>query len=42
MNHFYGVESLHHPSAKSIGKGMDSGRLKEGLLEWKQYAYKWK
>ena len=40
MNHFYGVESLHHPSAKSIGKGMDSGRLKEGLLEWKQYAYK--
>tara|TARA_B100001996_G_scaffold366717_1_gene337697 strand:+ start:5462 stop:7381 length:1920 start_codon:yes stop_codon:yes gene_type:complete len=40
MNQFYGVESLHHPSAKAVGKGMDSGRLKDGLLEFKEYAYK--
>ena len=38
MNHFYGIESLHHPSAKAVGKGMDSGRLKDGLLEFKEYA----
>ena len=40
MSHFYGIESLHHPSAKAIGKGMDSGKLKEGLLEFKEWAYK--
>ena len=40
MSHFYGVESLYHPAAKAIGKGMDSGKLKEGLLEFKEWAYK--
>lgn len=40
MNHFYGIESLHHPSAKAIGKGMEVGKLKDGLLEFKEYAYK--
>lgn len=33
MGHWYGVESLNHQSAKSIGKGMASERVKEGLLE---------
>ena len=37
-SHFYGVESMNHESAlKSIGKGMDSGRIKEGLLEVDEY-----
>ena len=40
MSHFYGIESLHHPAAKAIGKGMDSGKLKEGLIEFKEWAYK--
>lgn len=35
--HWYGIESFNHPSAKSIGKGMDSERIKEGLLEVKDY-----
>jgi len=35
--HYYGVESLHWPSAKSIGKGMHPDKLKEGLLEVKKY-----
>ena len=39
-NHFYGIESLHHPSAKAVGKGMDSGKLKEGLLRFKEYIMK--
>lgn len=36
-SHFYGVESMNYESAKSIGKGMDSGRIKEGLLEVDEY-----
>ena len=32
MGHWYGVESLNHQSAKAIGKGMASDRVKEGLL----------
>lgn len=36
-SHFYGVESMKHESAKSIGKGMDSGRIKEGLIEVDEY-----
>jgi len=40
MGHFYGVESLYQPAAKAIGKGMDSGRLKDGLLKFKEWAYK--
>jgi len=40
MSHFYGVESLTHAAAKSIGKGMDSERLKDGLLKFKEWAYK--
>tara|TARA_R110001592_G_scaffold35546_1_gene120903 strand:+ start:365 stop:2389 length:2025 start_codon:yes stop_codon:yes gene_type:complete len=40
MGHFYGVESLYQPAAKAIGKGMDSERLKDGLLKFKEWAYK--
>lgn len=40
MNMFFGIESMHHPSAKAIHKGMDSGKLQEGLLQFKEYAYK--
>lgn len=36
-SHFYGVESFHQPSAKSIGKGMNVGKLQDGLLEVKEY-----
>jgi len=31
--HWYGVESLNHKTAKSVGKGMASDRMKEGLLQ---------
>lgn len=37
LAHYYGVESMHSPSAKSIGKGMASERLQEGLIEAKTY-----
>jgi radical SAM superfamily enzyme YgiQ (UPF0313 family) len=32
---FFGIESLNHESGKSIGKGMDPERLKDGLYEIK-------
>ena len=34
---FYGIESFHTPSAKSVGKGMQSGKLQDGLLEYKDH-----
>lgn len=37
LGHFYGIESLHTPSARAIGKGMDSDRIKEGLLSARKY-----
>jgi hypothetical protein len=33
----YGVESFNTPSAKSIGKGMDSEKMKQGLIDIRQY-----
>jgi hypothetical protein len=38
--HWYGIESFNHASAKSIGKGMKPERIKEGLLEVKDYFLK--
>lgn len=35
--HFYGVESFNHKSAKAVRKGMPTERVKEGLLETKEY-----
>lgn len=37
---YYGVESFNHPSAKAIGKGMKSERIKQGLLDMKDYYNK--
>ena len=34
---FYGIESFHRPSAKSVGKGMETGRLQDGLLEYRDH-----
>lgn len=35
--HFYGIESFQHSAAKVVGKGMDSERLKQGLLDARDY-----
>lgn len=40
LGHHYGIESLHYPSAQSIGKGMHPDRLTEGLIEVKNYFQK--
>jgi radical SAM superfamily enzyme YgiQ (UPF0313 family) len=37
VNHYYGIESFNHESAKVIGKGMCSEKLKNGLLSIKDY-----
>ena len=37
FGHYYGVESLNNQSAKAVGKGMDTDRLKQGLIECKNY-----
>ena len=33
---FFGIESLNHESAKAIGKGMDSEKIKDGLYKLKE------
>ena len=35
--HYYGIESFNHPSAKSIGKGLNPERLKSGIIKNKDY-----
>lgn len=35
--HFYGVESFNHRTAKVIGKGMHPEKMKQGLLDVKEY-----
>ncbi len=35
--HFYGIESFHRPAAKFIGKGGDPDKIKEKLIETRQY-----
>jgi radical SAM superfamily enzyme YgiQ (UPF0313 family) len=42
LGHYYGIESFERESAKAIGKGMKSERLKEGLIDIKQYFTKHK
>jgi radical SAM superfamily enzyme YgiQ (UPF0313 family) len=37
FGHFYGVESFNTASARSIRKGMDSDRMKQGLIDVKDY-----
>jgi len=36
-SHYYGIESLNHQAAKSIGKGMHPDKIKQGLLEVRDY-----
>ncbi len=37
LGHYYGVESFNHQSAKVVGKGMDTDRLLNGLIEVKDF-----
>lgn len=36
-SHWYGIDSFNHTSAKSIGKGMDPDKIKQGLIDAKKY-----
>jgi hypothetical protein len=38
--HYYGVESFHRPSAAAIGKGMDPAKIKQAILDTKDYFMK--
>jgi hypothetical protein len=40
LGHFYGVESFNHESAKLVGKGMHPTKLKQGLLDAREYFNK--
>ena len=35
---FYGIESFHRPSGRSVGKGMETVRLQDGLLDYKWWS----
>ena len=35
--HYYGIESLNHESAKSVGKGMHPDKIKQGLIDTETY-----
>ena len=37
FGHFYGIESFNHKSAKAIGKGMHPDKVKQGLIDVKNY-----
>lgn len=37
---FYGIESFHRPSAKAIGKGMEPAKIKQAILDTKNYFMK--
>jgi len=37
LGHYYGIETFNRKSGQAVGKGMNSDRLKDGLLEAKQY-----
>lgn len=39
--HYYGIESFNRSSAKSIGKGMDPEKIKDGILKNKTYFEKY-
>ena len=40
LGHYYGVESMNTASARSIGKGMQSERMQQGLIDCKDYFMK--
>jgi radical SAM superfamily enzyme YgiQ (UPF0313 family) len=35
--HYYGIETFNHQIAKVVGKGMDPNKIKQGLVEIKNY-----
>jgi hypothetical protein len=37
LGHFYGVETFNHAAGKVVGKGMDPEKIKQGLLDMKNY-----
>ena len=37
FGHFYGIESFNHKSAKAISKGMHPDKVKQGLIDIKNY-----
>ncbi len=37
LGHFHGIESFNHASAKSVGKGMETEKLLNGLLDLKKF-----
>ena len=37
LGQLYGVESFYTPSSRAVGKGMDSDRMKAGLIDIKNY-----
>jgi hypothetical protein len=39
LGHFYGVETFNHAAGKSVGKGMDPEKIKQGLLDMKDYFH---
>ena len=36
-SHFYGIESFNREAAKKVGKGMETGRLQDGLLAFRDH-----
>ena len=36
-SHFYGIETFHQPAGKIVGKGVNTDKLKEGLLKVKAW-----
>ncbi len=40
LGHYYGIESFNYETAKVVGKGMHPDRLKEGLIDAKNYFLK--
>jgi len=38
--HYYGIETLNHQTGKLIGKGLHPDKIKQGLLDTKNYFYK--
>lgn len=37
LGHFYGVETFNHAAGKTVGKGMHPDRLKQGLIDVRNY-----
>jgi hypothetical protein len=37
LGHFYGVETFNHDAGKAVGKGMHPDKMKQGLLDMKDY-----